>query len=113
MAVEPMRRLFTVDEYHRMAEAGILDPEDRVELLGGEILEMTPIGTGHAGCVNGLNRLFTRLDEPVIVAVQNPVVLDDFTEPQPDISVCRPRIDNYSTAHPRPDDIYLLIEVAD
>src|SRR5437879_13558860 len=113
MAVEP-RRLFTVDEYHRMGDAGILDLGDRVELLAGEILEMTPISPGHGGCVKRLNRrLFELLGDRVVLGVQDPVILDDFSEPQPDLSICRPRADTYSTAHPRPEDIYLLIEVAD
>jgi Uma2 family endonuclease len=109
-----MRRLFTVDEYHRMAEAGILDEDDRVELIGGEILQMTPIGSKHGGCVKWLNNCFVgRLGDRVVVGIQDPVILDDLSEPQPDVSLCRPSDDYYSSTHPRPGDLYLVIEVAD
>lgn len=108
------RRRFTVDEYHRMAEAGILGEDDRVELLDGEIVEMTPIGPRHAGGVNRLTRLFTtRLGARAIVTVQNPVVLGVRWEPQPDLAILRPRPDFYSTAHARPEDILLIVEVAE
>ena len=110
---EPLRRLFTRDEYYAMAEAGILKPEDRVELIEGEILCMSPIGGDHAACVNRVNRLFTvPLADRAVVAVQNPVHLNDFSEPQPDIAVLRLREDFYRS-HPTPDDVLLLIEVAD
>jgi Uma2 family endonuclease len=114
MATELTRRLFTVDEYHRMAEAGILGEDDRVELLDGEIVEMTPIGSRHAGCVKRLARLLIeKLGSQAVVGIHDPVVLDDLSEPQPDISVARPREDTYSRAHPRPADLLLLIQVAE
>lgn len=114
MALEPTRRPFTVDEYHRMFDTGILTRDDRVELLGGEIVEMTPIGPTHAGCVKRLTRLLIeRLGRRAVVGVQDPVILDDLSEPQPDLSVARPRDDDYSRAHPRPSDLLLVIEVAD
>lgn len=110
---EPLRRLFTRDEYYAMAEAGILKPEDRVELIEGEIYRMAPIGNRHAGCVNRVNRVVTNgLTERAVVALQNPVHLNDFSEPQPDVAVLRPRQDFYSESHPRPTDVLLLIEVA-
>jgi len=112
-AVRPQRR-FTVDEFHRMGEAGILGPDDRVELLDGRILEMPAIGSRHAGCVNRLNRLFTReLGDRAVVTVQNPVFLDAHNELVPDLTLSRPRDDFYSSAHPRPEDVLLLVEVAD
>jgi Uma2 family endonuclease len=74
--VEVSRRLFTVDEYHRMAEAGIFHPDERVELIEGEIVEMSPIGRRHAGCVINANRMFiTRLGDRIVLSPQNPVVI--------------------------------------
>lgn len=108
------RRRFTVTEYERMAAAGVLTEDDRVELIDGEIVMMAPIGSRHAGTVMLLTSLWTsRLGERVIVSVQNPVELDGHSEPQPDIALLRPRADFYRNAHPRPDDVLLLIEVAD
>lgn len=108
---EPLKRLFTVSEYHSMAEAGILSEEDRVELIEGEIYRMAPIGSRHAGCVNRLIHLFKGAEG--ILPAQNPVVLNDFSEPQPDMALLRWRDDFYASSHPNPDDILLLIEVAD
>jgi Uma2 family endonuclease len=103
-----------VDDYHRMAEVGILGEDDHVELLDGQIVEMSPIGPRHAGAVNNLVRLLHRtLGDAVILGVQNPVVLGAPSEPQPDIAVLKPRADAYSGAHPSPEDILLVIEVAD
>lgn len=114
MAIEIKRKLFNVAEYHKMIEAGVLHEDDRLELLGGEIVTMSPIGSRHAAYVDRLNRLFTKqLGDSVIVRVQNPVELSDESEPQPDLSLLKPRADFYSAAHPKPDDIYLLVEVAD
>lgn len=107
-------RRFTVDDYHRMAEAGILEPDERVELIEGEIVAMAAIGSRHAGCVNTLNRLLARaVDERALVAVQNPVRLSELSEPEPDIALLRPRPDHYAEAHPGPRDVLLIIEVAE
>ena len=96
-----------------MAEAGILSPRDRVELIDGEIVQMAPIGSYHAGCVNTLNRLFREtLGRRVIVRVQNPVRLSERSEPEPDIALLRPRADAYRDAHPGPDDVLLIVEVS-
>lgn len=114
MAVQLLRRKFTVEQYHRMAELGILTEGERVELIRGEIIEMSAIGIRHAACVNRLVRLFTkRLGDRIILAPQNPVLLDDHSEPQLDIALLQPRNDFYETAHPQSSDIFLLIEVAD
>jgi Uma2 family endonuclease len=108
------RHRFTVEDYHRMGDAGILRQESRVELIEGEIIEMSPIGTAHASRVKRLNRLLVRrLGTHAIVQVQDPVVLDRFSEPQPDLAVLKPRGDFYAARHPEPADILLLIEVAD
>ena len=114
MGMPLTHRRFTVDEYHRMAEAGILSEDERVELLDGWIVPMSPIGSPHAGCVNRLTRLLTGLlRDSAVVSVQNPVVLNDLWEPEPDIAVLHFRADGYSQAHPRPPDVRLIIEVAD
>lgn len=105
---------FNVDEYHRLGEAGILGPDDRVELIDGEIVMMTPIGSRHAATVDRCTDLFTRLvGTKAIVRVQNPIQLDDYSEPEPDISLLRRRADFYESGHPLPTDVLLVIEVAD
>ena len=110
---EVRRYRFTVDEFARMGEAGIFTEDDRVELLDGEILEMTPIGPPHAWIVDRLAELIlTRLAGRVHVRIQNPVRLDNHTEPQPDLVVAR-RSSAYAERHPEADDILLVIEVAD
>ncbi|MDX2168439.1 MAG: Uma2 family endonuclease [Deltaproteobacteria bacterium] len=107
------RRRFTVDEYHRMGEAGVFGPEDRVELLDGEVIEMSPIGSEHAGCVNALSSIFSeRLRRRTIVAVQNPFLLSNYSEPEPDLCLLRPRADFYRRSHPQPGDVLLVVEVA-
>lgn len=112
MAALTVRRLFTVDEYERMIEAGILTEDDRVELLEGEIVELSPIGPSHSSCVNQLTRLLTRVTpEDLLVAVQNPIRLYPRSMPQPDLAVLRPG--DFRARHPGPDDIVLVIEVAD
>ncbi|MEJ7765093.1 MAG: Uma2 family endonuclease [Acidimicrobiales bacterium] len=114
MSVEPVRHLFTVEKYERMGEAGLFDERSRVELLGGEIIEMSPIGRGHAACVNRLTAVLTAtLGDRFVVAVQNPLRLDDLSETQPDVVVLKPREDFYAAFHPRPEDTLLVIEVAE
>ena len=96
-----------------MTQVGILRKDDRVELLEGEIVEMAPIGPPHAACVNRLVRLFTALlGDRVIVSVQNPVRLDERSEPQPDVALLKPQAGFYATRHPEPDDVLLLVEVS-
>jgi Uma2 family endonuclease len=108
------KRWFTVDEYYRMAQAGILTEDDRVELIEGEVIEMSPIGSRHAACVNRLNTLLNRLvGQQAIVSVQNPIYIDEFSEPQPDIALLRLREDFYVGSHPTASDVLLVIEVAD
>jgi Uma2 family endonuclease len=108
------RRKLDVGEYHRMGEAGILTRDDRVELIEGEVVAMAPIGSGHAGTINGLAELlFATMAGRAIVAVQNPVCLDRCSEPQPDFALLRRRPDRYRDSHPTPADVLLLIEVAD
>lgn len=104
---------FTVEDYYRMAEAGILSAEDRVELIEGEVREMAPIGPLHAGIVNRLAALLHQRMGEEVIGVQNPVRLDEHNEPQPDVSVLRSREDYYTRSHPSPQDVLLLVEVAD
>jgi len=114
MALRPAPYRFTVGEYYRMAEAGIFNEDDRVELLEGEIVDMAPIGSRHAACVKRMNRFFSeQLREEVTVAVQDPIRLGELSEPQPDVMLLRPRPDYYAGGHPEPQDVLLLIEVAD
>jgi Uma2 family endonuclease len=108
------RHRFTAEEYHRMGEAGLFGEDDRVELIEGEIVEMTPIGSRHAGTVIRLNRLLGQaVGNRAIVAAQSPLRLDVASEPEPDIALLRPRDDFYTTSHPGPADVLLLIEVAE
>ncbi len=114
MAVAHHPRLFTVDEYHAMGDAGVFSPEEHVELLDGEILTMAPVGPRHAGEVNRLTHLLiTTFGTRAVVQVQNPVRLDDLSEPQPDIALLRRRHDFYDSRHARPADVLALIEVAE
>ena len=108
------RRRFTVDEYHRMGDAGVLTEDDRVELLDGQIIQMSPIGTPHASTVARLNTLLVRrFGKHATIWVQNPIILDRWSEPQPDLCVLAQRSDFYADAHPRPRDVLLGIEVMD
>jgi len=114
MAGKISRRLFTVHDYHRMVAAGILSEDDRVELIRGEVLTMSPIGPPHNGAVlRASNGLFPIVGSRAIVGVQGAVCLDDWDEPQPDIFLLRPREDFYTTRHAGPSDILLIIEIAD
>ncbi|MDP8924743.1 MAG: Uma2 family endonuclease [Chloroflexota bacterium] len=110
MAVALRRRTFTADEFERMAEAGILGEDERVELIEGEIVWMSPIGPNHSWCVKRLNALFARLGDRVIPSIQDPIRLHDRLEPQPDVVLVRP--DAPRDRHPTPADILLVIEVA-
>jgi Uma2 family endonuclease len=113
MLAAPPRR-FTVEEYHRLAELGVLHEDDRVELLNGVIVDMMPIGPFHGGSVNRLIRMFERLSrDRWITSAQNPVPIGEHNEPQPDLLLLRPRNDFYVASHARPEEVFLLIEVAD
>ena len=114
MGMPLVRRSFTVGEYHRMAEVGILGEDDRVELIDGQVVAMTPIGPDHGSCVNRLTALFAPLaGRQATVSVQNPVVLGEHQEPQPDLTVLRYRADGYRERHPEASDVLLVIEVGD
>jgi Uma2 family endonuclease len=114
MAAQTARWQWTVADYARMREAGILAEDDRVELIDGEVRPMSPIGPLHAAIVKRLNEhLSGELRAKAIVSVQDPIQLDDYSEPQPDLAVLRQRDDFYAGAHPRAADVLLVIEVAD
>ncbi|HLP91609.1 MAG TPA: Uma2 family endonuclease [Nostocaceae cyanobacterium] len=114
MSTQLEKLQFTVTQYHKMNEAGILTEDDRVELIRGEILKMSPVGKRHAACVKRLvDKLTKLLGQVMIIGVQDPIILNDLSEPQPDITLLKRRADFYETGHPQPQDILLLIEVAD
>jgi len=104
---------FTVAEYHRMGDAGIFHEDDRVELIDGQVVEMTPIGLDHAGCVIRLTGMFAAVAGDASLSVQNPLALGEHQEPQPDFAVLRHRADGYRARRPQPADVLLIIEVGD
>jgi len=105
---------FSVKEYYRMAETGVLKPDARVELISGEIIDVSPIGPFHGGLVKRLSRLFNlQATGRWMVSTQDPVRLDDHSEPEPDVMLLKPVADDYTSRHPQPSDVFLLIEVAD
>ena len=111
----PTRRRLDVAAYYKMAEAGILGPDDRVELIDGEIFDMVPIGSLLAGKTDRLNWLFARAaaDGLAHVSVQRPLRLDAYNEPEPDLMLLRPRPDDYRAGHPGAADVLLLVEVSE
>ena len=114
MAMPLAHRRFTVDEYHRMAETGILGEDDRVELLDGEIVLMTPMGTRHWSTVARLTERFRDLvGQRAIVSVQLPVRLGRYAEPEPDLALLKRREDFYAERLPEPGDVLLVVEVTD
>ena len=110
----PGRVRFTVDDFVRMAEAGIFDEDSRVELIDGDVIAMSPLGSPHACCVDGLTELLVQqFAGRAIVRVQNPVRLSQKSEPVPDVMLIRRREKSYRSSHPEPADVLLLIEVMD
>lgn len=114
MATEVVKRLINVDEYYKMAEVGILKPDDRVELINGEIFEMGPIGSRHAAVVNKLACFLNdQFKDQTVIGIQNPIRFDGKNEPEPDIVLLKYRADYYTSALPAPADVLAIIEVAD
>src|SRR5260370_26751124 len=102
---------FSVKDYYRMAETGVLRPDARVELLAGRIIDMSPIGPLHGGFVKRLSRLFNlKANGRWTVSTQDQLRLDDFSEPQPDVMLLKPSVDDYTSRHPEPRDVFLLVE---
>ena len=110
----PAKRLLSAWEFERMAQAQILGEDERLELVEGEILQMSPIGPRHAACVNRLTKLlFAAVQDRLIVSVHNPLRLGKRSELQPDLALLRHRPDFYAAAHPGPADVLLWVEAAD
>ena len=110
----PCRHRLTVSDFHRMGDAGIFVAGDRVELIDGEVIDMSPIGALRAAIVARLTAFLCRTaGSGMVVWCQNPIRLDDLSEPEPDIALLRPRADGYMSAHPGPEDVLVVIEVAD
>ncbi len=113
-ATTVLKRLFTVKEYYQMFESGLFADGDRLELIRGEIIKMSPIGRRHAACVDRLVEVFTdKLGKRVIKRIQNPLSLDNTSQPEPDVMLLRRKDDFYVSGHPQPTDVFLLIEVSD
>jgi Uma2 family endonuclease len=105
---------WTVKAYHKMAESGILAEDAAVELLYGQIIKMSPIGNLHAACLGMLEEFFRdALGKRVTIRSQNPVMLDEYSEPEPDIAIVKRKDNFYADGHPKPDEVILLVEVAD
>jgi Uma2 family endonuclease len=110
----PAKHRTSVKEYYRMAETGVLEPDARVELLDGEIIEMSPIGPFHGSVTNFLMELFmSKSKGRWITGVPGPVRLDDHSEPQPDLMLLKPSSNFYRKRHPRAEDVFLLVEISD
>ena len=114
MMITPQKHRFNISDWHQMGKQNLFLPDARMELIEGEIIDMVPIGTSHAGCVSWLNHFFvTQVAGSAIVKVQDPVQLGNFSEPQPDLMILRPEPHFYRKRHPTSVDVLLLIEVAE
>ncbi len=115
MSVLPVRHLVTVDEFDRMVDAGVFAADRRLELIDGEIVDMSPIGSPHEACVDRLTALFAPLvvSGRAILRVRGSFRANDISRPQPDVALLLPRDDFYASAHPSPSDLLLVVEVAD
>lgn len=115
MAAAPTLWRFTIDDYHRLAEAGIIDPDARTELIDGQIVQMSAIGRKHVACVNRLESLLREQlpRRAAIISIQNPIDIVPHHEPEPDVVVARFQDDYYEQALPTPEDVLFIIEVAD
>jgi Uma2 family endonuclease len=110
----PTRHKLSVEDYHKLGEAGILTEHSRVELVEGELIDMAPIGGPHMGLVNRLNRLLVlAVGDLGVVSIQNPVTLPPYSEPQPDVAILKLGADSVASSVPQANDVLLLIEVAD
>ena len=108
------RKRFSVGDYYRMADEGILSQQERVELIDGEVVVMSPIEPRHAACVTSATRELVRIvGDAALVRPGNPVRLNDFNEPQPDFTLVRPRADLYASGHPAPNDVMLVVEISE
>lgn len=115
MSVQIAKRLLTVSEYHKMAEVGILTKDDRVELINGEIITMSPIKSFHWGRVKRINAVLSKIlkEFDIVISIQDPITISSISEPEPDIALLHYRNDFYTDKHPTSKDVYLIIEVSD
>ncbi len=113
VATKPARKKFTVEEYYKLGEIGIIGPDERTELIDGDIMLMAPMGSRHAACIPRLLKIFFKaLGDHALITSQTPVRLNGQFEPEPDLSILKPREDCYRYQLPQPQDIYLLIQVS-
>jgi Uma2 family endonuclease len=107
-------RLLTVKDYHQMGETGIFDPDERIELLSGQIIKKPVKGPSHSAAVKRIDRILrSKLGNSVLVQLQDPVQLDNYSEPEPDVALLVPNPTDYEDHHPTAADVYLIIEVSD
>lgn len=107
------KRPITVKEYRRMGETNILDEQEKIELINGEIINMSPTGSKHAAVVNKMSKLLHTIAKNTIISVQNPIAINNLSEPEPDIAILAFKENFYADAHPGPRDVLLIIEVAE
>ena len=112
MSLVVAEKLYTIDDYHKMIKVGIIQSNDRVELINGKILKMSPVSSNHGGHVKCINKFLNKILENVIIGVQDPIIVNNYSQPEPDITILKPRKDFYTISHPKPDDVLLLIEVS-
>ena len=114
MRVEVERKLFTVDEYHRMCDTGIIGFDERTELIDGEIIKMPNPSTRHVACANRANTFFTEaFGRRAIVSIQNPLLLNLYNEPLPDVVVLKPRPDFYTSTRFTPEHAFFVVEISE
>jgi Uma2 family endonuclease len=114
MRMESVRKLFTADDVVKMAEAGLFGDDERIELIDGEIVEMTPVGARHMGCVNRATAFMTEaFGRKAIVSIQNAMRLNIHNMPQPDVVILKPRADFYVPVGPNPENVLFLVEISD
>ncbi|MEL7222095.1 MAG: Uma2 family endonuclease, partial [Bacteroidota bacterium] len=105
---------FTIDDYQRMVDTGILEEDSKVELLAGQIVKMSPIGRFHAACIIRLNKILViGLGDDYMVSVKSSIILDDQSQPEPDFAILKPKADAYQSGLPYPPETVVVIEVAD
>lgn len=112
IAAVPKYKL-SVANYHKMAETGILKPEDRLELIHGEIYQMTPINSLHAGTVKLINAFLSQFNQSFVISIQDPIVINEYSEPEPDIALLKARADFYTMSNPTAEEVLWIIEVSD
>lgn len=107
-------RLISVAEYHSMGELGILNPDEKVELLAGQIVKKSMKGTRHTSTNKRIEKVLERLlGDRVLVRTQDPIRLDNYSEPEPDVAIVVPNLSFYADHHPTPSEVYLIIEISD